>query len=160
MISEAETGKYVAEYFEKMLKRVFEAGDKSALLYAIYACLELRRPMPEWLRVAFLDAYEAAERFEIRSWDEVFDRPVAKGMHLKTKRRNAQLRWAIIERVETLKAKKRVDKGLFEKVARDLKIKGVKGTTVSEIYYDKRNRELRKCFRDLLKNPGITDSAP
>ena len=64
MISEAETGKYVAGYFEKMLKRQFEAGDKSVLLYAIYACLESRRPIPEWLRVAFLDAYEAAERFE------------------------------------------------------------------------------------------------
>jgi len=49
---------------------------------------------------------------------------------------------------------------LFEKVARDLKIKGVKGTTVSEIYYDEQNRELRKLFRNLLKNPGITDSAP
>jgi hypothetical protein len=158
MISEAD--KNVAEYFEKMLRRSFEAGDKPTLLWTIYACLDLGRAIPEWLRVAFLNAYEAAERFEIRSWDQVFGRPVPKGLHLQTKRRNAQLRWTIIERVETLKAKHRVDKGLFEKVARDLKIRGVKGTTVSEIYYDEQNRELRKIFRDLLKNPGITDSAP
>ena len=156
MISEAD--KNTGYYFEKMLKRSFKAGDKPTLLWTIHACLDLGRPIPEWLRVAFLNAYEAAERFEIRSWDEVFGRPVPKNTHLKTKRRNEQLRWSITRRVETLKAV--VDKGLFEKVARDLKIRGVKGTTVSEIYYDKQNRELRKIFRDLLKNPGITDSAP
>jgi hypothetical protein len=138
MISQGD--KNVAEYFEKMLKRQFEAGDKSVLLYAIYGCLELRRPIPEWLRVAFLDAYEAAERFEIRWWDQVFGRPVPKGTHLKTERRNAQLRWTIIARVEALKAEGwKVEKeGLFDQVARDLKIKGVKGTTVSEIYYESR----------------------
>jgi hypothetical protein len=140
MISKIKTGKYVAEYWEKMLKRQFEDGDKSVLLSAIYWCLELKRPMPEWLRVAFLDAYEAAERF--RSWDEVFGRPVAKGAHLKPKR-NAQLSWTIVERVEAMKAKGwKVDKELFDQVARDLKIKGVKGT-----YYAERGH-----FREFLKN--------
>ena len=148
MISEAETGKYVAGYFEKMLKRQFEAGDKSVLLYAIYACLESRRPIPEWLRVAFLDAYEAAERFEIRSWNEVFGQPVPKGTHLKTERRNAQLRWTIIERVEALKAEERtVDKGLFEQVGEEL---GITATLVSDIYYDERSRELRKMISGIL----------
>ena len=142
MISEAKTDKYVAEYFEKMLKRQFEAGDKSALLQAIYGCLQLRRPMPEWLQVAFLNACEAAERFEIRSWNEVFGPPVPKGTHLKTERRNAQLRWTIIERVEALKAEERtVDKGLFEQVGEEL---GITATLVSDIYYDERSRELRK----------------
>jgi hypothetical protein len=144
MISEAEAGKYVAEYFEKMLKRQFEAGDKSVLLYAIYACLELKRPVPEWLRVAFLDACEAAERFEIRSWDEVFGRPVPKGMHLKSEKRNAELRVFIIQRVEALKAGgKRVDKGLFEQVGKEL---GISGTVASDIYYNARSRELRKMI--------------
>jgi hypothetical protein len=156
----SKADKNVAEYFEKRLKRSFEAGDKSKLLWTIYACLDMRRPMPEWVRVAFLNTYQAAERFEIKSWDQVFGRPIPRGTHLAKERRNAQLRWTVIERVETLKAKQRVDKGLFEKVACNLKIKGVKGTTVSDIYYDKQNHELRKIFQNLLKNPGITDSAP
>jgi hypothetical protein len=138
--------KYVAEYWEKMLKRQFEAGDKSVLLWAIWSCLESRRPMPEWLRIAFLDAYEAAERFEIRSWDEVFGRPVPKSMHLKTEKRKEQLRWAIIARVKALKAERPIDKGLFEQVGKEL---GISGTVASDIYYG-RSRELRKMNPEIF----------
>jgi hypothetical protein len=59
---------------------------------------------------------------------------------LETEKRNAELRPLIIERVQALKAQGRpIDKGLFEKIGRDLKLAG---TTVSEIYYDERSREL------------------
>jgi hypothetical protein len=141
MISKAETDKYVVEYFEKLLKRQFEAGDKSVLLFAVCACLELRRPMPEWLQVAFLDACESAERFEIKSWDEVFGEPVPKGTHLKTQRRNLKLRFLIIARVQALRAEKPIDKDLFEQVGKEL---GISGTTASDIYYDGRSREIRR----------------
>ncbi len=149
MISETETDKYVAEYFEKMLKRQFEAGNKSVLLYAIHQCLLLKRPMPEWLRVAFLDACEAVERFEIRSWDGVFGRPVPKGTHLETERRNEQLRWTIIARVKTLKAEGPIDKNLFEKIGQELN-PPLSGTTVSQLYYDKRSREIRKTISEIF----------
>jgi hypothetical protein len=139
MISESDTDKYLMEILE-ILKERFEAGDKSALLFAIYHCLLLKRSLPEWLRLAFLHTYEAHARFEIRSWDEAFGRPVPKGTHLETEKRNAELRPLIIERVQALKAQGRpIDKGLFEKIGRDLKLAG---TTVSEIYYDERSREL------------------
>jgi hypothetical protein len=143
MSSEPGTDKYVTEYFEKMLKRQFEAGDKSVLLYAIYTCLELKRPMPEWLQLAFLAAYDSATGYEIRSWDEVFSRPVPKGLHLETKRRNAQLRYTIIARVEAREAGTPIDKKLFEQVGKEL---GISGTVASDIYYNKANRELRKTI--------------
>jgi hypothetical protein len=82
MISEADTDKYLAEILD-ILEERFNAGDKSALLYAIYHCLLMKRPLPEWLRAAFLHTYEARARFEIRSWDEVFGRPVPKSTHLE-----------------------------------------------------------------------------
>jgi hypothetical protein len=130
--------KYVTEYFEKMLKREFEAGDKSVLLYAIYACLDSRRPIPEWVRVAFLDACEAAERFEIRSWEQVFGRPVSKGTHLKLRKRDAGLPLIIIEHVEALKrAGRKVDKGLFREVGKEW---GINATRASEIYYARRRK--------------------
>jgi hypothetical protein len=144
MISE---GKYVTEYYEKMLKRQFEAGNKSVLLNTIYLCLEMKRPLPEWARVAFLDAYEAAGRFEIRSWNEVFGQPVPKSTHLKTERRKEQLRWTIILRVEDLKAEKAIDKNLFEQVGKEL---GISGTVASDIYYDERSRELRKMIPEIF----------
>ena len=140
MISEAETDKYLAEILD-ILKERFEAGDKSALLYAIYHCLLMKRPLPEWWRLKFLHAYEAHARFEIRSWDQVFGRPVPKGTHLETEKRNAELRPLVIERVEALRAERPIDKGLFEKIGRELN-PPLKGTTVSEIYYDERTREL------------------
>jgi len=120
MISDEDTDKYLAEVLE-ILKEIFEGGGKWALLDAIYRCLQLRRPVPEWLRVAFLDAYEARARFEIRSWDEIFDRPVPKGTHLKTEKRNAELRFLIMERVEALKAERAIDKRLFEQVGKALR---------------------------------------
>jgi hypothetical protein len=134
--------KWVAEYFEKMLKRDFETGDKSVLLYAIYACLEMRRPMPEWVRAAFLDACEAAERFEIKSWEEVFGRPVPKGTHLKRQKRDAALPLIIIDAVEALKAEgRKVDKDLFKQVGKEW---GINATRASEIYYAERRRKPRK----------------
>src|SRR5262249_25742418 len=115
MISE---GKYETEYWEKMLKRTFEAGDKAVLLDTMYWCLELRRLIPEWARIAFADAYEAAEQFKIRSWEEVFGRPVPKGTHLKPRKRDAALPSIIFEHVEALKrAGRKVDKkDLFKEV--------------------------------------------
>jgi hypothetical protein len=136
MISE---GKYDTEYWEKMLKRSFEAGDKSKLLWTIYACLDLRRPIPEWTRAAFLEAYEA----EIRSWNEVFGQPNPKSMHLQSNKRNAQLRWPVIERVEALRAERRkVNPDLFNQVAKDLKISS--GALAREIYYANRGHKPRR----------------
>jgi hypothetical protein len=139
MISKAN--KYVDEYLERMLKREFEAGNKSALLDGLYACLELKRPIPKWLQVAFLNAFEAVERLEIRSWDEVFGPPIPKYTHQKSKKRNAELLRSLIEeRVET-RGKKPVDKSLFMQIGKELGIGG--GTTVSNTYYRSRRR-LRK----------------
>jgi hypothetical protein len=140
MISEADTDKYLAEILD-ILEERFNAGDKSALLYAIYHCLLMKRPLPEWWRLKFLHTYEAHARFEIRSWDQVFGQPVPKGTHLETEKRNAELRPLVIERVEALRAERPIDKGLFEKIGRELN-PPLKGTTVSEIYYDERTRKL------------------
>jgi hypothetical protein len=92
MISEEETDKYLAEVLE-ILKEIFEGGGKWALLDAIYYCCLLKRPLPDWWRLKFLHTYEAHARFEIRSWDEVFDRPVPKSTHLKN--RKAECRIAV-----------------------------------------------------------------
>jgi hypothetical protein len=136
MISEEDNDKYLAEVLG-FLKEIFEGGSKWALLDAIYHCLLMKRPLPEWLRAAFLHTYEARTRFEIRSWDEVFGRPVPKSTHLTKERRNAEWRFRILERVRELAPP--IDKGLFEQIGEEL---GISGTTVSEIYYDKRTREL------------------
>jgi hypothetical protein len=141
MISEAETDKYLAECLE-ILKEKLEGGNKSALLYAIYHCLLMKRPLPEWLRLAFLHAYEAHARFEIRSWDEVFGRPVPKGTQLEKEK----LRRVVIKRVWALKTKDPempIDRGLFDQIGEEL---GIPGSTIDGLYYDERSRYLREIY--------------
>jgi hypothetical protein len=138
MISERDTDEYLAEILE-ILKQKFEGGDKSALLYAVHHCLLLKRPLPEWLRLAFLDAYEAHARFEIRSWDEVFGPPVPKSTQLEKEK----LRRLIINRVSELKAERPIDRGLFEQIGEEL---SMPGSTIDSIYYDERSRPLREIY--------------
>ena len=59
--------KYIEDYLE-IAKQKFEEGNKAVLLMAMHQCLLLRKPLPEWLRLAFIRAYEFATAFEIRSW--------------------------------------------------------------------------------------------
>jgi hypothetical protein len=146
MISEEETDKYLVEVLE-ILKEKFDGGNKSALLYAIYHCCLMKRPLAEWLRLAFLHAYEAHARFEIRSWDEVFDPPVPKSTRLEKEK----LRRLVIERVWTLKTENPetpIDRGLFDQIGEEL---GFSGSTVDGLYYDERSRELRELYGDLYE---------
>jgi hypothetical protein len=171
MISEEDTDRYLAEVLE-ILRQEFDGGDKSALLKAIYYwCLMNRpygfveapseddgkpsdeiggavvglpqfRPLPEWLRLAFLAAYESRARFEIKSWDEVFDQPVPKGTQLEKEK----LRRLVIERVWALKTKDPempIDRGLFDQIGEEL---GIPGSTIDGLYYDERSRWLREIY--------------
>jgi hypothetical protein len=144
MISDRETDAHLAEVLES-LKQNFEEGDKAALLEAVYRCLLMKRPLPEWLRLAFLDAYEARARFEVTSWDKVFDQPLPKGTRLRTEK----MRRRVIERVWLLKRedpKTAIDGGLFEKIGKDL---GISGGAANGLYYDKRSLSLREMYEDI-----------
>lgn len=66
--------KYIAKYL-KIAKKKIEGGNKEVLLKAMHQCLIMKKPLPEWLRLAFLHAYQSAYPFEIKSWDEIFGPP-------------------------------------------------------------------------------------
>jgi hypothetical protein len=124
---------YIAEYLD-VTKQNIEGGHKEVLLKAIHKCLIMRRPLPEWLRIAFLKAYESAYPFEIKSWDEIFGPPHPKGAHLKARKQHFELSYPIWSRVQELaESGEAIDKALFEKVGREFEISG---TTASAIYYD------------------------
>jgi hypothetical protein len=152
MISDRETDAHLAEVL-KILKKKLGDGNKAALLEAVYQCLLMKRPLPEWLRLAFLDAYEARPRFEIKSWNEVFDWPVPKGTRLETEK----MRRRVIERVWLLKMedpKTAIDRGLFDQIGKEL---AISGGAANDLYYDERSRFLREMYEDayhlLFGNP-------
>jgi hypothetical protein len=138
---------YLAETL-KILKRKFDGGRKAALLMAIRSCCWMRRPLPEWARLAFLQAYDSATGFDIKSWDEVFGRPHPKGTHLAKEKKYLAVRSLIWERVRASKAMgKPINKELFEGIGKDL---GVAGSVASEIYYDKDNQKIHKLMDDFV----------
>jgi hypothetical protein len=87
-----DSDKYIEQYLE-IAKQKFEEGNKAVLLMAMHQCLLLKKPPPEWLRLAFIRAYESAAAFEIRSWDEAFGPPREKGAHLKAWKGYTDLRY-------------------------------------------------------------------
>ena len=97
-------------------------------------------------------------KFEIRSWDEAFGPPQQKNAQLKTRKKHAELRYPIALRIASRASDEKIDKGLFEKIAKELNIKGVKATTVSKIYYERGGKELHEMIEPLVL-PDKTNSA-
>ncbi len=112
----------------------YVAGDKGRLLWFLNFCLVYRRPIPDWVREKFCAAYLKGAKVKVRSWDEVFGRPLKKGKQLKAERRKREIAEKIWHRVMELhhKANMPIGKELFETVGEKL---GIGGTLVSDIYY-------------------------
>jgi hypothetical protein len=144
----ADDDKYIAEYLETA-KQKFDEGNKAVVLMAMHQCLLMKKPLPEWLRLEFIKAYESATAFKIRSWDEAFGEP-HKGAHLGPRKRYAKLRYDIALRVALRAPDENIDPGLFETIARELNIEGVKATTASDIYYKHGGKELTESIEPLV----------
>jgi hypothetical protein len=122
-------------------QEAFKAGDGSQLLWFVNFCLILNRPVPDWARQAFRAAYNRGLRFEIKSWDEVFGRPLKKGKQLATERRKMELAThvtALVFELHQLRGKP-IGKALFESIGKKL---GIGGTTASDLYYGRRKEIL------------------
>jgi hypothetical protein len=93
-------------------------------------------------------AHDAATAYLIKSWDEVFGAPHPKGTHLKKEAKNFARRLPLLSRVQELRAAgEPVDKGLFDKVGLEF---GISGTTASELYYDRRSRQIRESIQSIV----------
>ena len=80
-------------------KELYDQGDKTQILECLYWCLAMKVPIPPWLDQAFKNAYSAKDAYKIRSWDEVFGRPLKKGIRPARERRNKRIRQKIYWRV-------------------------------------------------------------
>jgi hypothetical protein len=129
--------KHLAQYL-KIARKKITSGNKEVLLKAMHECLIMKRPLPEWLRLAFIQAYQAAYPFEVKSWDDIFGPPHPKGAHLEARKKLFELSFPIWSRVQELAGSgDKIDKRLFEKVGKEF---AVSGTTASSIYYDQRTQ--------------------
>jgi hypothetical protein len=138
-MSPRDDDKYLFEYLT-VAKNEIESGRKELILKVMHHCLLMNRPLPDWLRWAFIKAYQSAYPYKRKSWDDIFGKPHPKGVHLEAKQKHFELRFPIWLRVQELaRSGKKIDKRLFEKVGKEL---GISGTTASEIYYEKESRQI------------------
>jgi hypothetical protein len=82
----------------------YEQGHKSELLYWLNWCLINDVQVPQWVKEGLNKAWIAAVSYRIKSWDQVFDRPVPKGTWLATKRQNQKIALDVFSRVCDLHA--------------------------------------------------------
>jgi hypothetical protein len=113
----------------------------------LHQCLLMRKPLPEWLRLAFIRTCESAAAFEIRSWDEVFGPPQGKGAHLQTWREYADLRYPVALSVALRKPGETIAPDLFDKIGAEL---GVGKHKASDTYYKHGGRELAEAIEPLV----------
>jgi hypothetical protein len=139
--------KFLAECLAT-LKQKYDEGNKAAVLVAVYQCALMRKPLPDWLREAFIKAYELAAAFEIRSWDAAFGRPQVqgaelKGAHLGARKEYADLRYPVALRVALRASEEIIEPDLFDKIGSEL---GVGKTKAADVYYKYGGKELAEAM--------------
>jgi hypothetical protein len=121
-------------------KELYDQGDKTQILECLHFCLAHKVPTPPWLEQAFENAYWAKVGHKIKSWDEVFGRPLKKGIRPARERRNKLIKqkiyWRVLE-LHNCGAGEPIDKKLFEAVGKEF---GVGGTVAAELYYEVKKR--------------------
>jgi len=111
-----------------------EAGDKRAVLRAIYICSIYNMPMPDWTRRAFRTAYDAILYVEAKSWDEVFGRAFPKGVHWNELKKHVELKDAVYREMCYANIEgEPTTAETFAKIAKKLKTSAGK---VKELFYE------------------------
>jgi hypothetical protein len=128
----------------KLYKR-YDAGDRSALLDAIY--LLSGAFFPAWVREGFTEAWAQYRQYNVQTLDQAFGIKRPKGQHLEAARKRELLRPLIVGEVYYRHAKGApLDQGTFEAVGRAL---GISGGEVGKIFSEPESDDLRDIVRSL-----------
>jgi hypothetical protein len=122
----------------KRRRQQFEAGKEWALIDAVDLCARSGMAMPAWLANAFKERYMNWYLYKVKTLDKAFG-VERKGVKVKRRALREVLRPRIALLVLELHAGGQgmpIDEQIFAEVAAKLKIKGVGGSTVRNIYYE------------------------
>jgi hypothetical protein len=144
-IAQPVVDKFSERFLDKG-RELYEAGDKSELLYCLSYCVRYHDvPIPEWLRGAFSGAYHEALMHRIDTWDDVFGKPLGNGKKFgrgksrKKAERDLRLGPRVLGRViRRYRAGQAINDEMFEAIGRDLKIGKNKA---KELYSEQRNQQ-------------------
>jgi hypothetical protein len=134
-------------------------GNPLMLLIAVDACLRTGRKVPRWAAQEFSDRIENWFRAQVKTLDEAFGVQRPPGEHSAGRKKRELLRPYIVLRVLALNTFQGVpiDDGMFERVARELKVSGLKvaGSYVKKVYYQRDSHALR-ALRPFLRSVTIS----
>jgi hypothetical protein len=139
--------KYLAECLA-ILKEKCEGGNKAAILKALHQCFLMNAPVPRWLSRAFVEAYEAAARREIKSWDEAFGPAQEKGAHLAARKEYADLRFPVALRIALRAPSEKIEPDFFDKIGREL---GIGKNKTLDAYYKFGAKQLAENLQPLRR---------
>jgi hypothetical protein len=146
----------------EQLRQRFLDGDKSAILEAMVLCNCVHKvAAPAWLSDAFAASYKAAKDGSVRSWDDVFERPLPKGTHLKQFHYRKDLTFSVwcLAAMIRAHADAPIDDALFERIG---EIFGIGRRLAKELYYAKKNEfgdyatnEIKRIYDVIIKRFNI-----
>jgi hypothetical protein len=116
---------------------------KAAIPAGLAYCIANDLPIPPWLRTAFGDALQKVGSRQVKTWDDVFGRPVLKSQRIHTMRRNVEIAGPLFAWIrERRGAGASITKELFGEGGAKF---GVGATVAEEIYYNhKRSLEIQE----------------
>ena len=124
---------------DTFLRAAYRAGEKAAPLVMVWRHggdpMDDHQKIPIWAVSAISDACIKAFRGEIKSWDEVFGKPIPSGKHQRGVNTEAQKFDVYIRVMQLKKAGHKINNDLFERVGKELRIGTVgRATTVKKLY--------------------------
>jgi hypothetical protein len=123
----------MTKYLEELRAR-HEAGDKSAVMWALNYCFG-HRPVPEWAIAAFKDGCHRVLYGEARSWSDVFGEP-NKGKHLGRRRHKNKVAQEVFHTVCELHQNENVPMTKEDMFAEVGKRVNLGSSTTAALYYD------------------------
>lgn len=115
--------------------QLYLEGDKRAVLHGLNLSLHNSLPIPEWIKNAYVSAYNGINHYKEKNWDAVFGKPYPKNTVIKAKKKMRDLCWKVHDRVSEIKNNNPdtpIDEYLFEQIGEEFDIKK---TLASEYYY-------------------------
>ena len=142
--------KLTTKQVEKLRKR-FEAGDQTALLDAVDACLRAGLVVPEWAATPFCERYDGYRLLRVKTLDAAFGVQRPPKMKFPERSRRMKDMVEITRRIVKLRAQGVKGEELYERAASGLR--GVTQGRARALFYDPDNRANRKLAEALLKMP-------
>jgi hypothetical protein len=147
--------------FQLEQNRLFKAtleGDRRAVLDMVFLCAGDGRPIPEWARGELLNLETEVRCGRVKSWDDVFGRPVKKGAQLGAIRRRHELRhkvWFAVHK--RLEAGSSIEPDLFDAVGEEL---GISGAIAREVYYDLKKVDSEQAAEEAAAKEFLRQKGP